>query len=53
MRFAQGKLRKGSVASGGEILRFAQDDKAGPAAGEELSSTFEPCLYIHDIFYTR
>ena len=26
MRFAQGKLREGSVASGSEILRCAQDD---------------------------
>jgi hypothetical protein len=26
MRIAQGKLREGAVATGGEILRFAQDD---------------------------
>jgi len=26
MRFTQGKLREGSVASGSEILRCAQDD---------------------------
>ena len=29
MRFAQGKLREGPVAVGSEILRFAQDDRAG------------------------
>ena len=30
MRFAQGKLREGAVTSGSEILRCAQDDRAGP-----------------------
>ncbi len=30
IRFAQGKLREGSVTSGSEILRCAQDDRAGP-----------------------
>ena len=30
IRFAQDKLREGSVAIGREILRCAQDDKAGP-----------------------
>ena len=29
MRFAQGKLREGSVAISSEILRCAQDDRAG------------------------
>ncbi len=46
MRFAQCKLREGSVASGSEILRFAQDDRAGLAGAEELSSAFEPCLNV-------
>jgi len=29
MRFAQGKLREGSVSISSEILRCAQDDRAG------------------------
>jgi hypothetical protein len=44
MRFAQGKLREGSVASGSEILSEAKDDRLDLSAGEELSSAFEPCL---------
>ena len=42
---------KGAVASGSEILRFAQDDSAALrmtgldlSIGEELSRSFEPCL---------
>src|SRR5260370_40015444 len=35
MRFAQGKLREGSVASGSEILRCAQHDRAGPCLNKE------------------
>ncbi len=30
LRFAQGKLREGSVAIGSEMLRCAQHDRAGP-----------------------
>ena len=51
MRFAQGKLREGSVAIGSEILRFAQDDSAALrmtgldlAGAEDLSRAFEPCF---------
>src|SRR5258708_13108486 len=35
MRFAQGKLREGAVAMGSEILRCAQDDRAGPCLNKE------------------
>src|SRR6266851_5826447 len=40
MRFAQGKLREGSVASGSEILRCAQDDRAGPCWWSDCLSQF-------------
>jgi len=52
MRFAQGKLREGASSPDEEILRCAQDDRAGScwmtgldlAGGEELPRSFEPCL---------
>ncbi len=50
MRFAQGKLREGSVASGSEMLRCADPSLRGGVTGldlavdEELSRAFEPCL---------
>ena len=51
MRFAQGKLREGSVAPDEEILRCAQDDSQALSmtgldlsVDAELSSAFEPCL---------
>ena len=56
MRFAQGKLRAGSVSMGRQILRFAQDDKVAlrmtgldRAVGEELSRAFEPCLKTQSV----
>ncbi len=48
IRFAQGKLREGSGSTGGEILRFAQDDSPDPSP-VRFREAFSPNISVSAI----